>query len=348
MQTKLAALTFGTEFEVIIPAQFSRASAAAELARRIGKTVDSGIGASGRNWKVVNDGSVHGSNGSGLEFVSPYNPPLQGQAGLDEVAKVANALRDMGCTVNTTCGFHVHVGARGSRLDFFKNLVKLYARYEEAIDGIMPQSRRGNGANYCKSISRVDFGKVDRASTVSQISHEIYRSSGAHAPRYHKLNLEAFQKHSTVEFRQHSGTVDAGKATNWIVTCLALVAAAKDGKTGLARAAQIAWDLAVLQGKQRHCASLIARPEGATNEEIRAAFGYRTLSARTNLKKAGLMFREERDRATGKTRFFAVLATDAGGVEPAAPTTLDGLADLIDATPEVKAFFAERRRTLTA
>lgn len=34
--------------------------------------------------------------------------------------------------------------------------------------------------------------------------------------RYHKLNLVSLWVHGTIEFRQHSGTVDADKAVNWI------------------------------------------------------------------------------------------------------------------------------------
>ena len=34
--------------------------------------------------------------------------------------------------------------------------------------------------------------------------------------RYHKLNLMAFWRHGTVEFRQHSGTIDAEKICAWI------------------------------------------------------------------------------------------------------------------------------------
>jgi hypothetical protein len=244
---------------------------------------------------------------------------------------------------------HVHVGARNENLDFFKNLVKLYARFEEALDSIMPPSRRGNEAYYARTLKRTTQAAIDAANSVNQLSRAVWQSSGASQPRYHKVNLEAFAKHGTVEFRQHSGTVEAGRATNWIYTCLQLVASAKEGKIGVGSAARIAWDLTRLVGKQRHCAMLIARPQGATNQEIRDCFGYRTLSARTNLKKAGLAFREERDRASGKTRFFALLPTANTPADAAdVPATLDGLATLIEATPEQKEYFARRREMLAA
>jgi hypothetical protein len=41
--------------------------------------------------------------------------------------------------------------------------------------------------------------------------------------RYQKLNLESLERHGTIEFRQHSGTVDAEKAVNWVRLCTAFI-----------------------------------------------------------------------------------------------------------------------------
>jgi hypothetical protein len=45
--------------------------------------------------------------------------------------------------------------------------------------------------------------------------------------RYYGLNLQAAFEHGTVEFRCHSGTVDADKITNWAVLCTAILDTAK-------------------------------------------------------------------------------------------------------------------------
>jgi len=45
--------------------------------------------------------------------------------------------------------------------------------------------------------------------------------------RYYGLNLQAAFEHGTVEFRCHSGTVDAEKITNWAVLCTAILDTAK-------------------------------------------------------------------------------------------------------------------------
>jgi Putative amidoligase enzyme len=344
MHPAIANLTFGVEFEVVVPPQFNRTAAALEVGRRAGLTIDSNVGPSGRNWKVVGDGSVRGP-GTPLEFVSRHVPPLQGEAGLQEASNVANALREMGAIVNPSCGFHVHVGVpSGAGIDFFKNLVKLYGRYEEVIDSIMPPSRRGNGHNayYCKSVKLIRPEVIDRAQGVTELALAIQRASGADRERYHKVNLMAFRKHHTVEFRQHSGTVDATKTINWVVTCLKLVAAALAGKTGADTAQRIAWDLSRLVGKQAHVAKLIARPEGATNEEIKAAHHGVIKGARSHLKKTGLPYRVERDRVTGKERFFAA-GLETTVVAPH-PVTLQGLADLIDADADLRAYLEARQQ----
>ncbi|MCA1452852.1 amidoligase family protein [Bradyrhizobium sp. BRP22] len=331
MHPSISSLTFGAEFEVILPSDRNRASAASAVAAHSGLTVVSAVlgGRPVTTWKVVSDASVSGG-GAGLEFVSPV---LKGADGLEQVRKICAALTSIGATVNTTCGFHVHVGARdqADNPEFFKNLLKLYGKFEEALDGIMPASRRGNANRYCASIVRY-APNVDRARSVQEVIGTI-------PGRYHKLNLAAFKKHRTVEFRQHAGTVDGEKAVNWIVVCLKLVAAAKAGKTGAGPA--IARDFSRLDAKARAVADAISKPEGATAEEIRAANGFRALSVKRQVAIAGLQVRVVKER--GKERFFLVAQTDPGRT---VPSTLEGLFEVIDASPEEAAFLRSRAQRL--
>jgi hypothetical protein len=328
MHASIANLTFGAEFEVILPSSLNRDSAAAAVTSASGIPVASRIG-SRDTWKVVSDGSLRGN---GLEFVSPV---LKGAEGLEQVRKICAALVSIGADVNATCGFHVHVGARdqSNNPDFFKNLLKLYGRYEDAIDQFMPHSRRGNANRYCASIVQQSQA-IDRADDISGIF-------AVATDRYRKVNLQAFRKHGTVEFRQHAGTVDADKATNWITVCLKLVAAAKAGKTGAASA--IARDFSRLDAKARAVADAIAKPEGATADEIRTAHGFKALSIKRQAAIAGLQVRVVKSR--GKERFFLVAQTEPGR---AVPATLAGLFEVIDATPEEAEFLRARAQRLAA
>ena len=170
MHPSTVSLTFGAEFETVCP--LSRHAAGQRITALTGIPVFTDIGTAPRgHWKVVNDGSIRG-RGHALEFVSPV---LSGQAGLDQVAAFVNALRDIGCAVNTSTGFHVHVGRPSERIDFFKDLLKLYGRFEEAIDSFMPASRRANGAYYCRSVKSIQRDVIDSAVSISDLQRAQVR-----------------------------------------------------------------------------------------------------------------------------------------------------------------------------
>ncbi|MDO5509556.1 MAG: amidoligase family protein, partial [Weeksellaceae bacterium] len=76
---------------------------------------------------------------------------------------------------------------------------------------------------YCQSNNLADIQTmIDQASTIQQ----LIRAFGT---RYLKLNLSSYQRHGTVEFRHHSGTVNYTKIKNWILICARLVEASKQG-----------------------------------------------------------------------------------------------------------------------
>jgi hypothetical protein len=345
----LSHLTFGAEFEVILPAHFSHQSAGRELSRITGITVrpslrNETVSRASRDFRIVQDSSVRGA-GTAAEFVSPI---LSGQEGLETVAKFAQALAAIGATVNQSCGFHVHVGGFRPQLPFFKNLVKLYSKFEVAIDTVMPASRRGNVHNLIRSVSRVSPQAIDAATSIDGI---ITAATGLpaneYSARFFKLNLASFKKHTTVEFRQHAGTVDAAKAVAWIKTCLRIVAAAEQGKSGHVTATG---DFRALPIKAKTVAELITRPEGATRAEVLTVLSavdpiYRTISVRRQAQIAGLTLRAERARGERHERFFASVD---GAATVDVPATLSGLFALIAAPAEEASFFETRAAQLAA
>jgi hypothetical protein len=328
MHPSLSSLTFGAEFEVLLPLSLPREIAARELSRVTGLTVQARVGASNSDWKVVSDGSLSGVGVHGLEFVSPI---LRGVNGLEQVQKIANGLRAIGATVNSTCGLHVHVGGHGGELSFFKNLIKLYGRFESVLDSLMPLSRRGNDATYCKSVA-LGSRDIDGCNSKEEIARRLALASRAYGAKYHKVNLVPVGK-PTVEFRHHAGTVDAVKATNWVVTCLRMVAAAKEGKTG--EGAMIAIDAANFVVKTRAVLEMCSRPEGATTREICERFGFSKISIKRHARLAGVAFRQTRDRY-----FVEAVAPRPGSVP--VPVTLEGFTALIGS--EEAAFLAARQQ----
>lgn len=154
-------------------------------------------------WKLVTDSSLSGSNT--FELVSPI---LEGEAGLSELEKVCWVLELCSVKVNDSCGLHIHMDAADFTMETWKNLALTYKHIEPMIDKFMPNSRRNN--TYCRSLNTVSDDKIKSARTIDEL-REVY-----HNQRYHKVNFEAYSRHKTVEFRQHSGTTNFTKIENWV------------------------------------------------------------------------------------------------------------------------------------
>ena len=155
------------------------------------------------HWKLVSDASVQG----GFEVVSPV---LFGEEGLEQATTVAQALDDAGATANRSCGFHVHFDASHLSVEDIKTIVHRYADHETEIDAFMPRSRRANHNQYCAPLaSFLNRPSFDQATTIERLAQ-------VQGGRYFKVNLQSYQRHGTVEFRQHSGTVNATKVANWV------------------------------------------------------------------------------------------------------------------------------------
>ena len=155
------------------------------------------------HWKLVTDSSLHGNNT--FELVSPI---LHGEAGIDELEKVCWVLELCDVKVNDTCGLHIHMDAHDFTMDTWRNLAVTYKRLEPVIDAFMPSSRRNN--RYCKGLSGISETAISRAQTVTELRRAF------HNDRYHKVNLEAYARHCTVEFRQHGGSMNFTKMSAWI------------------------------------------------------------------------------------------------------------------------------------
>ena len=160
------------------------------------------------SWKVVTDVSLRG--GRTFEAVSP---PLKGRDGLEEIAKVVDALDDAGATVNKSCGIHVHHDVNGMSTKGIRSVIFFYAQFEEEVfDMLHPPSRRGNNNDYCRSLNTLNLHSF----RYWQNQRDAASYSGVPS-RYFKVNPHAYIKYGTLEFRQHAGSLNADKITNWVV-----------------------------------------------------------------------------------------------------------------------------------
>lgn len=165
-----------------------------------------------QHWKVVEDGSVDG----GFEVVSPI---LSGSAGLQAVLTAAKALVAAGAFIDLQCGLHVHVDANDLTGADVLNAVNRYRANEAAIDAVIPASRRNT--RWARSMAEVvsRLSHMTPNATARAVCEQISYSVG----RYFKLNLDSFLRHGTLEFRQHSGTVDGVKMVNWVMFCVTFI-----------------------------------------------------------------------------------------------------------------------------
>ena len=160
-------------------------------------------------YKIVSDSSLQGNDTN--EVVSPI---LQGNDGLNSLQRLCEALSEIDAKVNKSCGLHVHIGAASMSDAMYCRLVRNYQKLEAVIDTFMPLSRRGNNSRWCHSLQGIDFS---HCTTKRQIAAAMSYD------RYFKVNAMSYDRHQTIEFRQHSGTTDYEKISNWIAFLAALV-----------------------------------------------------------------------------------------------------------------------------
>lgn len=163
------------------------------------------------HWKLVTDSSLSGNNT--FELVSPV---LEGEAGLKELKKVCWVLDACGVKVNASCGLHIHFDAANFSLQTWKNIAISYKHIESVIDKFMPESRRNN--NYCRSMRNITEQKINNAQSIDNLQQVAFENT-----RYFKVNPQSYSRHKTIEFRQHAGSINYDKISNWVLFLNGLV-----------------------------------------------------------------------------------------------------------------------------
>jgi len=166
-----------------------------------------------RHFKTVGDSSIQGANA--IEVVSPV---LRNSAGIDNLEKVCTALNEAGAKVNKSCGLHVHFGLQNISFNTYKNVFINYIYLEEAINKMVSQSRR-HGNQYCRSFSENNI----RVEALKNCTSFEDINNVCHCSRYFKVNPLSYSRHSTIEFRQHQGTVSFEKIHAWVTFLTFLV-----------------------------------------------------------------------------------------------------------------------------
>lgn len=205
--TTVFAYTFGVEIETIgcRPAEFVREAQSRGLSVINHINCYSGCHIDVPQFKVVPDGSLQGT-----DTAECVTPALTGdENGFRSLRKCCAALNAIGAYVNRSCGLHVHIGARDLTDQEYCNVFVNYMRLETAIESFMAPSRRGERASWCYSLRPRSY-YVLRATTKDSMAEALEHD------RYHRVNAEAYRRHRTIEFRQHQGTTDFTKISNWV------------------------------------------------------------------------------------------------------------------------------------
>lgn len=161
-------------------------------------------------FKFVTDASVRGENA--IECVSPV---MRGTKGKNALRCAIDTLNKAGASVNKSCGLHVHIGAAQLSQQQCANVFNNYFYLEALIDSFMAPSRRNNANQYCRSLS--DHSSLTTCKDMDEIQSVLNHD------RYHKLNPMSYDRHRTIEFRQHQGSTDYRKILNWVMFCGKLV-----------------------------------------------------------------------------------------------------------------------------
>jgi len=161
-------------------------------------------------WQIKPDSSLRECTNP-VEVVSRTLPGTQ--ASIDEVVKVANWLSGNGYDVNHKCGYHIHLDA-ADMTSYEAAVVALrYNLYRAEIDAILPPSRRAPDCHWARALQGGSLTKV-----TGTIQQGNTRQSWGPEERYVAVNLQHVAKRLSerrIEFRQHSGTLDATKIIGW-------------------------------------------------------------------------------------------------------------------------------------
>lgn len=211
---------FGIELEV---AGISKEQATEALNAAGIETVAENYNHRTRNyWKATTDSSIRSDNGLSCELVSPPLPYRD--ASFVQIAKVVAVLKEIGATVNDSCGMHIHVDCRGiNDPDFYRLLLTFYSKFENEIDMFVHANRRENANNYCRTNKSLYNSWEKFWSEYADLSPTFLTELFSTVERYHKLNFASFVRHGTVEFRQYQGTLNINDIRAWVDFCITLV-----------------------------------------------------------------------------------------------------------------------------
>ena len=181
------------------------------------------------DFKIVDDGSVRGrrNNLEGSEVVSN----VMKTDNFTQLEAVCDALNDQEAEVSVKCGLHVHIGTQNMTAKQVCNTFINYLYLEPIIDKSLAPSRRNN--SFCETLAGYGYSLISLANQIEQnawsVEYVVRRIQEiVNYDRYLKINAMAYDRHKTIEFRQHQGSTNYEKIRNWVEFLTSLCDWSKD------------------------------------------------------------------------------------------------------------------------
>jgi hypothetical protein len=230
MTAAMKALRFGIEIETV---GLRREQLAQAIHSAVGGSVSlwTVTDASGRIWRVEEDGSLSSSSCSG-EIVSP----ILTYDDLGTLQEVVRAVSRAGARADYSTGIHIHVDGSQFNVRSLVNLVNFVHKQERLLEHVLQITDRRLG-RYCRPINPEFMARLTarKPTTMEELNRAWYgyrntspdRRDGS---RYHGLNLNSLFYRKTIEFRYFNGSVDADEVKAYVQLVLALAANALGAK----------------------------------------------------------------------------------------------------------------------
>lgn len=165
-------------------------------------------------FKIATDGSLMPP--PGYDSMEVVTPKLFGAKGFEDVHKLSRLFREHGIRINSSCATHVHVGVYDFTDEELLALAMVWAKIEVPVLWYLVSPSRRNGS-YSKRL------------TEDVLMRLAMQGSSRFGDRFLSLNITAFHRYKTVEFRLHNGTTRAEKIIPWVIFLMKLVESVKNG-----------------------------------------------------------------------------------------------------------------------
>ena len=148
---------------------------------------------------------------------------VKGEKGIKQVINVVKNLSSQNFNINNIgfnqdTGFYVHIGLHKQPyyLEDLKRICHNFLKYENCMDQIMSKNRREKNSDCLSNRSYFPRDNVETKNMIYECESlkDLQHLMCKNASNF-KLNLMNVNNKGTIEFRQHTGTLDTHKIELW-------------------------------------------------------------------------------------------------------------------------------------